>query len=295
MKKFIFSLILSLLISFSAFAKTIEQKKDELQKIYEAGGISKIEHEKAVEFLEKSSDQKKLKKKKKKFKLKKKSKKKDKDKKNKKDKDKDKDKEEVTLEKIEELGEVVKFDESYYPESMLKEFTGHINSFKGTGQKAGSYMWNNFGKSSSWGQKYPGKMIKSMAMFEIFYASRLYQARKSIERFKENKYKNNFFSKKKKKEDEDKIRSLFGMNNGRENMRKALGMNMDTPAKEAIQKFWLLGEFLELGAPKDNNINVDKDIKERQDKLDVYKATISTLKKKLEERAEQKKSTKDKS
>ena len=93
----------------------------------------------------------------------------------------------------------------------------------------------------------------------------------------------------------DLIRSLFGMNNGRENMRKALGMNMDTPAKEAIQKFWLLGEFLELGAPKDNNITVDKDIKERQDKLDVYKATISTLKKKLEERAEEKKSTKGKS
>ena len=46
MKKFIFSIILSLLISFSALAKTIEQKKDELQKIYEAGGISKIEHEK---------------------------------------------------------------------------------------------------------------------------------------------------------------------------------------------------------------------------------------------------------
>ncbi len=295
MKKFIFSLILSLLISFSAFAKTIEQKKDELQKIYEAGGISKVEHEKAVEFLEKSSDQKKPKKKKKKFTLKEKSKKKDKDKKNKKDEDKDKDKEEVTLEKIDELGEIVRFDESYYPESMLKEFTGHINSFKGTGQKAGSYMWNNFGKSSSWGQKYPGKMIKSMAMFEIFYASRLYQARKSIERFKANKYKNNFFSKKRKKEDEDKIRSLFGMNNGRENMRKALGMNMDTPAKEAIQKFWLLGEFLELGAPKDNNITVDKDIKERQDKLDVYKATISSLKKKLEERAEEKKSIKDKS
>ena len=56
MKKFFFSLILSLLISFSAFAKTIEQKKDELQKIYEAGGISKIEHEKAVKFLEKSTE-----------------------------------------------------------------------------------------------------------------------------------------------------------------------------------------------------------------------------------------------
>ena len=59
MKKFIFSLILSLLISFSAFAKNIEQKKDELQKIYEAGGISKIEHEKALKFLEKSTEDKK--------------------------------------------------------------------------------------------------------------------------------------------------------------------------------------------------------------------------------------------
>ena len=62
-------------------------------------------------------------------------------------------------------------------------------------------------------------------------------------------------------------------------MREALGMDMDTPAKEAIEKFWLLGEFLEMGVPIDNNIKVNKDIKDRQDKLDIYKATISTLKK----------------
>ena len=98
-----------------------------------------------------------------------------------------------------------------------------------------------------------------------------------------------------KKNDEKVIRSLIRMNKGRENMRKALGMNLETPAKEAIQKFWLLGEFLEMGVPTDNNITVNKDIKDRQDRLDVYKATISTLKKKLEERAEEKKSTKDKS
>ena len=154
-------------------------------------------------------------------------------------------------------------------------------------------MWGNFGKSSSWGQKYPGKMIKSMAMYEVFYASKLYLTKKSIERFKKNKYKKNIFSKKKK--DEEAIRSLFGMNNGRKNMREALGMDMDTSAKEAIQKFWLLGEFLDLGVPTNNNITVNKDIKDRQDKLDIYKATISNLKKKLEERAEEKKSIKDKS
>ena len=103
------------------------------------------------------------------------------------------------------------------------------------------------------------------------------------------------YSQKKKEKDEDAIRSLFGMNNGRKNMREALGMNMDTPAKEAIQKFWLLGDFLEMGVPTDNNITVNKDIKDRQDRLDVYKATILNLKKKLEERAEEKKSSKDES
>ena len=72
-------------------------------------------------------------------------------------------------------------------------------------------------------------------------------------------------------------------------MREALGMDMDTPTKEAIQKFWLLGEFLDLGAPINNQIILSKDIKDRQDKLDIYKATISTLKKKLEERADEKK------
>ena len=59
----IFSLILSILISFSAFAKTIDQKKDELKKIYEAGGISKIEFEKANNFLEEATkEEKKIKK-----------------------------------------------------------------------------------------------------------------------------------------------------------------------------------------------------------------------------------------
>jgi len=61
MKKFIFFLIFSLLISFSSIAKTIDQKKEELKKIYEAGGISKVEYEKSIEFLENSKEEKKSK------------------------------------------------------------------------------------------------------------------------------------------------------------------------------------------------------------------------------------------
>ena len=288
MQKFLFCIIFSFLISFGAVAKTIDQKKDELKKIYEAGGISKVEYEKSIEFLENPKKEVKSNSKKK-FSIK--SKTNSKKLFGKKDKDKDKDK--ITLEKIEELGEIIKFDKSYYTKGMLKKFLGCGKGMKCVGQKAGSYMWGNFGKSPSWGQKYPGKMIKSMAMYEVFYASRLYDTRKVIKRFKEDKYKKGIFSK--KKQDEKAIKSLFGMNNGRKNMREALGMDMDTPAKDAIQKFWLLGEFLEMGVPIDNNITVNKDIKDRQDRLDVYKATISILKKKLEERAEEKKSTKDKS
>ena len=291
MGKFIFFLILSFQISFGVVAKTIDQKKDELKKIYEAGGISKVEYEKSIEFLENPKKEVKSNSKKK-FSIKS---KKNNSKKLFAKKDKDKDKDEITLEKIEELGEIIKFDKSYYTKEMLKKFRGCGKGMKCVGQKAGSYMWGNFGKSPSWGQKYPGKMIKSMAMYEVFYASRLYDTRKAIKRFKEDDYKKKGLFSKKKEKDEDAIRSLFGMNNGRKNMREALGMNMDTPAKEAIQKFWLLGEFLEMGVPTNNNITVNKDIKDRQERLDVYKATISTLKKKLEERAEEKKSTKDKS
>ena len=52
MKKLISYFLISLFISSSVAAKTLEQKKDELKKIYEAGGISKIEYEKSIEFLE---------------------------------------------------------------------------------------------------------------------------------------------------------------------------------------------------------------------------------------------------
>ena len=278
MIKFIFSFILSILISFSAFAKTIEQKKDELQKIYEAGGISKIEHEKALKFLEKSTeDEKKKKKKKQSFSLKNQSKEKDKDKKK-----KEKDKEEITQEKIDELGKIVKFDKTYYPPSMIKEFRGYINSFKGIGDKAGGFLYKTFTRSKGWGQRNPGKMIQAMGMYEIFYASKLYKSEKILKRYKANEYKNDFFSKKKKKKDEDEIRSLISINKGRKNMREALGMTMETSQKEAIKKFWLLGEFLNLGVGVKNK-KLDKDLKERQELLEAYKVQIANLKKKLQD------------
>ena len=54
--RFLLALIFSALICFTANAKTIDQKKEELKKIYEAGGISKVEYEKSIEFLENDTE-----------------------------------------------------------------------------------------------------------------------------------------------------------------------------------------------------------------------------------------------
>ena len=278
MKKLITLLIFTLLITTNLFAKTLEEKKDELKKIYEAGGISKVEYNKAVEFLEKPEEKEK--------KAKKKSlslvKKKDKKKKSK-TKKKDKDLEKITLEKIEELGTPEKLDDSYLTQGMIKKFRGCNNSLKCKGKKAGGELYKTFNRSKEYSAKNPGKMIKAMAMYEVFYASKLWYDRKSIERYKDNNYKEGLISK--KKEDEEKIRSLFGINKGRKSMREALGMNLDTPTKETIKKFWLLGEFLDLGTGVDNK-KLDPDLKKRKKLLEDYKLQIANLKKKLKDDAE---------
>jgi len=273
-----------ILISSTVQAKTIDQKKEELKKIYEAGGISKVEYEKSIEFIEKRDEKEENLKQKKSFSLKNK-------KKTKKINifQKDEDLEKITLEKIDELGKPVKFDDSYFTTGMIKKFRGCNNSFKCKGDKAGQELYKTFTKSKAYGQRNPGKMIKAMAMYEVFYAKKLWYARKSLERYKEDNYKKGLFDK--RKTDEKEIRSLFGINKGRKNMREALGMSIETPTKEAIKKFWLLGEFLDLGTGVKNE-KLDKDLKERQELLEAYKLQIANLKKKLQDDVDKEKDEK---
>jgi len=276
MKKVMSGLLISLFICFGALAKNLDQKKLELKKIYDAGGITKSEYSKAQEFLENSEDKTKEKKSKPTFDLSKKKKSKTKSIFKKKEKDKEK----ITLKKVEELGQIIKFDDTYFTDAMIKEFgPGCNNSFKCRGGKAGQFLSKTFNRSKAYGQKNPGKMIKAMAMFEVFYAQKLWEDRKIIESYKENNYKKD--KSWKKKNDESKIRSLFGINKGRKSMREALGMNLETPAKEAIKKFWSLGEFLDLGTGVKNK-KLAKDLKERQKLLEAYRVEIGSLKKKLQ-------------
>ena len=277
MRKFVFCLILSLLISFGAFAKTIDQKKDELKKIYEAGGISKIEFEKANNFLEEATkEEKKIKKSL--------SLNKDKKKKNsifKKNKDPIL---EEDLEKLEVFNKEIFEKEflEYAPEVI--EFFGKSSNVASRGKKAGKFMSIEFNRSEQGQQRFPGRMIKAMAAFEIFYIDSLRKNRKSLERYKANKGKKYL----RKSSDEANIRSLISINKGREKMRKALGMDLDTPRKEAIKKFWYLGEFLDLGKALKND-KYETGLDKRKKLLIEYKQKISLLKEKIKD--EQKKET----
>jgi hypothetical protein len=52
------------------------------------------------------------------------------------------------------------------------------------------------------------------------------------------------------------------MNDGREKMRSALGMTLETSTEDAIKRFWTLAEFLNLGTAKKIG-KLDKDMNER--------------------------------
>ena len=286
MKIWVQTLLISFLLTSFSIAKTLEQKKVDLKKAFEAGAITKTEFKRAQDFLENSDEKKKEEKSKKTLNL---TKKKNNPKNLVQKLIKKKDYEEITLEKIEELGPIVKFDNTYYPEAMLKKLSKGCTGFKCKGSNAGKTLYKTFNKPKSYSSKNPGQMIQAMAMFEVFYSSKLYYSKKAIERYKNNDYKGakRLFKKKDKKE----IRSLFGINKGRKSMREALGMTMETPSKEAINKFWLLGEFLNLGTGV-NNKKLAKDLKQRQEKLVNYKSQVAKLRKKLEEDLEEDKDEK---
>ena len=277
MKIWVYTLLISFLISNSLIAKTLEQKKIDLKKALEAKAITKTEFNRAQDFLENSDKKKQEKKSKKLFSL---SKQNTKPQKFINPLFKEKDEEEITLKKIEELGQIVKFDNTYYPDQMLKKLGKGCNAFKCQGSNAGQVLYKTFNRGKSYQQRNPGEMIKAMAMFEVFYSSKLWYARKSIERYKKDDYKGAKLLFKRK--DKNEIRSLFGVNKGRKAMREALGMTMETPSKEAIKKFWLLGEFLNLGTGVKNK-KLAKDLKQRQEKLVNYKSQVTQLRKKLQE------------
>ena len=276
MKRIAFYVAVYLLFSgVIAQAQSLDQKKTELKKIYEAGGISKIEFEKSKEFLSKSDEIIKEKEKKQSFTLGSKSKKSQKKSIFKKDK---KPILEEDLAKIETYNKK-KFQEEFlkYPPEVI-EFFGKNSNAVSRGKKAGKFMSIEFNRSEQGQQRFPGNMIKAMAAFEIFYIDSLRKNRKVLDRYKEKKGTKYL----RKSTDETKVRSLISLNQGREKMRKALGMDLQTTRAEAIKKFWYLGDFLSLGKALKNS-EYDKNLDKRKKLLIEYKQKITKLKNKIKE------------
>ena len=276
MRPIVFYVAVYLLFSgVIAQAQTLDQKKTELKKIYEAGGISKIEFEKSKEFLLKSDEIIKEKEKKQSFTLGSKSKKSKKKSIFKKDK-------KTILE--EDLAKIETYNKKKFQEEFLKyppeviEFFGKNSNVVSRGKKSGQFMSREFNRSEQGQQRFPGNMIKAMAAFEIFYIDSLRKNRETLNRYKEKKGTKYL----RKSTDETKVRSLISLNQGREKMRKALGMDLQTPRAEAIKKFWYLGDFLSLGKALKNS-EYDKNLDKRKKLLIEYKQKITKLKDKIKE------------
>ena len=70
--------------------------------------------------------------------------------------------------------------------------------------------------------------------------------------------------------------SLIKLNKSREQMRKALGMDLNTSIEDAMERYWVMGDFLEKGEIKKQKIS--KDIKKRGLLLDKYIKAVKNFK-----------------
>lgn len=191
---------------------------------------------------------------------------------------KEKNEENIDIEDVKKLGLYEPLEK--FPEGMMLKFNSGCDSIVCQGKKAGSEVYYRFVKKKKSMNKHPGKMMKAMAWYEVLYHSNLEKTNIFIKRYLLHEGEDY----KAKEIDEMKIRSLMSMNKGRESMRKSLGMNLDTSVEEAIKNFWVMGEFLDQGKSKKRK--VDKDLLERKEMINKYKAKISAILNKVEESKE---------
>ena len=155
-----------------------------------------------------------------------------------------------------------------YPEGMIEFFGKKCLKFDCRATKATKKMSFVFKKRQKYQQKNPGEQLYAMAMFELFYQQQIQKNQNRIEEFfaswpDKNKYANT-------------IVSLIKLNKAREQMRKSLGMDLNTNIEEAMERFWLMGDFLEKGEIKKQKIS--KEINKRGLLLAKYKKAVTDFK-----------------
>ena len=172
----------------------------------------------------------------------------------------------TVVEHVKELGTFEK--PTKYPKGMKKILDKGCNEFFSCkAKKATQKMSLIFNRRAIYFQRHPGAQLYGMAMFELFYQQRLKEEQKKIEKFI-----NSWPDKKKYKYS---IISLMKLNEARKKMRSALGMNLNIGAEEAMENFWLMGDFLEQSEIKKRNI--DEGITKRIELLTKYKEVVNTF------------------
>ena len=175
------------------------------------------------------------------------------------------------------LDEIGKFElPQSYPDGLinttLKECK--IDNFHCIKTKSIDEMTKRFKRSKKYNDRNPGSQIYAMALYEIYYLSKLKDSQNSLRIFKENWPKKIVNGK--------KISSLIKNNETRKIMREALGITIDQSPEEAIKTYWVIGDYLQKGIPK--SIKVDNAFKKRERLLSEYKSTIGFLKKRIEKK-----------
>lgn len=121
-----------------------------------------------------------------------------------------------------------------------------------------------FRRSEKYSSKFPGGQIRGMALYEIFYLNNLKKNEKKINEFIKNWPEENKNAK--------TVIKMVRLNKSREKMRSALGMDLNTSVEDALEVYWIMGEFLDLGVFKEQKIS--KDLISRKKFLNKYKNII---------------------
>ena len=169
----------------------------------------------------------------------------------------------TVVQEIKQLGVFV--EPSEYPEGMIEFFGTACKNFVCRADKATKEMALTFKRSKLYHQRKPGHQLYALAMFELFYLNELKKKEKRIEKFllvwpEKNKYGK-------------EVISLIKLNRSKEKMRKSLGMDLNTSIEEAMERYWIMGDFLQRGDIKKEKIS--KDIKKREKLLAKYKKAVN--------------------
>ena len=166
-----------------------------------------------------------------------------------------------------------------YPEGMVKFFGENCTKFSCRARKATEEMSKTFKKSKIYHQKNPGSQLYALAMFELFYLQKLKKDKKKLDKFIDTWPE--------KRKHGKTVVSLLKLNKSRKQIRKALGMDLNTSVEEAMKRYWLMGDFLEKGKVKKEK-KISKEMKKRKKLLDKYKKEVSKFKTSIKNQEEEK-------